>query len=170
LTWFCSDRELTGGGTPVERYAARPDLDEREAVVARRISDARLSLQRARAVEVGRWIELEDVRSGAVVRVRSGKVSHDVARWDVLLCRVLQNDPASLWGPVMLYAPDEERELIVEVERLTGALGIAVDDRSEVIEGAALELMRFVRRAGAPRPPSSPSRAIRSSTGRPAGL
>jgi hypothetical protein len=25
LTWFCSDRELTGGGTPVERYA-RPDL------------------------------------------------------------------------------------------------------------------------------------------------
>jgi hypothetical protein len=144
LTWFCSDRELTGGGTPVERYAARPDLDEREAAVARRISDARLSLQRVRAVEVGRWIELENVRSGAIVRVRSGKVSHDVVRWDVLLCRVVRDNPASLWGPVVLYAPDEERELIVEVERLTGALGIAADDRSEALEGAALELMRFV--------------------------
>ena len=27
LTWFNSDRELPGGGTPIERYLARPDLE-----------------------------------------------------------------------------------------------------------------------------------------------
>jgi hypothetical protein len=146
LTWFCSDRELTGGGTPVERYAVRPDLDAREAAVARRIAGARLSLQRVRAMAAGRWIELEDLLSGVVVRVRSRKVSREAARWDVLLCRVVEDDPSSLWGPVMRYAPDEERELIGEVERLAGSLGIAidVDDGRRVMEVAALELMRFV--------------------------
>lgn len=146
LTWFCSDRELMGGGTPVERYAVRPDLDEREEAAARRIARARLSLQRVRAVVAGRWIELEDVLGGEVVRVRSGKVSREAARGDVLLCRVVEDDPPSLWGPVMLYAPDEERELIAEVRRLASALGIATDadDGRRVIEVAALELMRFV--------------------------
>ena len=110
--------------------------------MARKIAGAGLSLQRVRAVAAGRWIKLEDVLSGGVVRVRSGKV----ARWDVLLCRVVEDDPASLWGPVMLYAPDEERELIVEVERLAATLGLAidVDGGRRVIEVAALELMRYV--------------------------
>lgn len=154
LTWFCSDRELTGAGTPVERYAVRPDLDEREAAVARRIAGARLSLQRVRGVAAGRWIELEDVLSGEVVRVRSSKVSREVARWDVLLCRVVDDDLASLWGPVMLFTPDEERELIAEVVRLADAFGtpIDVDGGRRVFEVAALELMRFVppRRCAAP--------------------
>ncbi len=154
MTWFCSDRELAGAGTPVERYAVRPDLDEREAAVARRIAGARLSLQRVRGVAAGRWIELEDVLSGEVVRVRSGKVSREVARWDVLLCRVVEDDLASLWGPVMLFTPDEERELIAEVVRLADAFGtpIDVDGGRRVFEVAALELMRFVppRRCAAP--------------------
>jgi hypothetical protein len=62
------------------------------------------------------------VVGGEVVRVRSGKVSREAARWDVLLCRVVEDEPASLWGPVMLYAPDEARALMVEVARLAGAL------------------------------------------------
>src|SRR5574337_493078 len=34
VTWFISDRELSaGGGTPIERYLARPDLDPSEREV-----------------------------------------------------------------------------------------------------------------------------------------
>jgi SEC-C motif len=144
--WVCSDRELAGGGTSAQRYAARAELDTRERYVAARIADARLGLQRVRAVEPGRWIELEHVLSGEVVRVRSGEVSREAARWDVLLCRVMDDDRApSLWGPVLFYAPDEEPELVAELERLADAHGVAGPDRlAGVFRVAALELMRFV--------------------------
>ena len=145
-TWFCSDRELAGGGTPAERYAARTDIDARERGVATRIAQACLSLQRVRAVEAGRWIELEDVLSGAAVRVQSETVSREAARWDVLLCRVMSDERMpSLWGPVQFYAPAEETELVAELERLADAHGIAAGDNrlGRVFRVAALELMRF---------------------------
>lgn len=147
ITWFCSDRQLAGGGTPSERYAARSDLDARERGVAARIVRACVSLQRVRAVDAGRWIELEDVLSGSVVRVSSAEVSREAARWDVLLCRVMDDEgSSSLWGPALFYAPDEEPELIAELERLADAHGIAGgDDRlGQVFRVAALDLMRFV--------------------------
>lgn len=147
LTWFCSDREFAGGGTPSERYAARVDIDARERDVAVRIAAARLSLQRVRAAQAGRWIELEDVLDESVVRVRSDNVSREVGRWDVLLCRLMDGEEApSLWGPVMLFAPAEEPELTAELERLADAHGIHGDsDRfARVLHVAALELMRFV--------------------------
>ena len=147
LTWFCSDREIEGGDTPAQHYAARVDIDERERAVAARIASARLSLQRVRAAEPGRWTELEDVLNGALVRVRSGDVSREAARWDVLLCRVMNDGRVpSLWGPVLFYAPDEEPEVLAELERLAGAYGAAADpDRlGGVFRLAALELMRFV--------------------------
>ncbi|MGH2847529.1 MAG: hypothetical protein ACRDL0_16180 [Thermoleophilaceae bacterium] len=147
LTWFCSDRESAGGDTPVQRYAARADIDERERDVARRIADARLSLQRVHAAEPGRWIELEDVLSGVLVRVRSGEVSREAARWDLLLCRVMDDDQVpSLWGPVLFYAPGEEPELLTELERLADAHGIGTgrERLGGVFRLAALELMRFV--------------------------
>lgn len=147
LTWFCSDRELAGGGTPSERYAARLDIDARERDVAVRIAAARLSLQRVRAAQAGRWIELEDVLDESVVRVRSADVSREVVRWDALLCRLMDGEEMpSLWGPVMLFAPAEEPELTAELERLADAHGIHGDsDRfARVLHVAALELMRFV--------------------------
>lgn len=147
ITWFCSDRELAGGQTPTERYAARPDIETREREVAGRIAAARLSLRRVRGVEAGRWIELEDVLDGSVVRVHSGEVSREAAPWDVLICRVMGGDPtASLWGPVLFYAPGEEPELTAELERLADAHGIpAGSDRfARAFRAAALELMRFV--------------------------
>lgn len=145
-TWLCSDRELTGGGTPAERYAAREDLHVRERAVAARIAGARLSLQRASAVHAGHWLELEDVLAGSRVRVRSAEVSRRAARWDVLLCRVMPDDHgASLWGPAVFFAPDEEPELIAEVERLAAAHRLRADrdGMSAVFRLAALELMRF---------------------------
>jgi hypothetical protein len=147
ITWFCSDRELVEGGTPSERYAARTDIDARERDVATRIARACLSLQRVRAVEAGRWIELEDVLSGSAARVRSAEVSREAARWDVLLCRLMDDEGLlSLWGPALFYAPDEEPELIAELERLADAHGIAGgDDRlGRVFRVATLDLMRFV--------------------------
>ncbi len=143
-TWFCSDRELASGETPAERYAARPEVDAHERAVAARIAAARLSLQRVCSAEAGRWIELEDVLSGAVVRVRSGDVSRDATRWDILLCRVMDDDwIPSLWGPALFYKPDEEPDLLAELERLARAYRIpAGSDR--VFRAAALELMRFV--------------------------
>jgi hypothetical protein len=143
-TWFCSDRELACGETPAKRYAARTDVDARERDVAARIAAARLSLQRVRGMETGRWIELEDVLSGAMVRVRSGDVSREATRWDILLCRVMEDDwIPSLWGPALFYKPDEEPELLAELERLASAHRIRAGT-DHVFRAAALELMRYV--------------------------
>lgn len=143
-TWFCSDRELACGETPAAHYAARSDIDAREGDVAARIAAARLSLQRVHDVEAGRWIELEDVLSGAIVRVRSGDVSREATRWDILLCRVMDDHwIPSLWGPALFYKPDEEPELLAELDRLAGAHRISADS-GRMFRAAALELMRFV--------------------------
>ena len=167
VTWFCSDRELACGETPAASYAARSDIDVRERDVAARIAAARLRLQRVRSVEAGRWIELEDVLSGAVTRVRSGDVSREATRWDILLCRVMEDDLiSSLWGPVQFYRPDEEPDLLAECERLAGVHRMPIG--SDCLFGAAaLELMRFVPagRCAA----SSRLRATRSSTAGRAG-
>ncbi len=123
--------------------------------VATQIAQACLSLQRVRAVELGCWIELEDVLSGSAVRVRSGEVSREAARWDVMLCRVMNDGRMlSLWGPVLFYAPDEETELIAELERLAYAHGIAAGDNrlGRALRVAALELMRFVPRSRSIKP------------------
>src|SRR6266498_5729933 len=98
-TWFHNDRELAGGGTPAERYAARPELpaDEREA--ASRIATARLGLYRVLAVEPGRALTLECLLDGTRIGVRSPHVSRDAIRWDILLGRVMEGETASLWGP-----------------------------------------------------------------------
>jgi SEC-C motif len=144
VTWFCSDRELACGETPAASYAARTDIDTHERDVATRIAAARLGLQRVRGVEAGRWIELEDVLSGAVVRVRSADVSREATRWDILLCRVMEDDSIpSLWGPVLFYKPDEEPDLLAECRRLAGVHRVPIgSDRA--FRAAALELMRFV--------------------------
>jgi hypothetical protein len=148
--WFHNDRRLPSGGTPAERYAARDDLpsDEREA--ASRIAAARLGLYRVLAVEPGRWIALADIVCGARVRVQSANVSREAVRWDILLGRVMVGEPQSLWGPVRLFKPDDEPELLAELRRLAGVGGDGSDegmDLSAAFTDGALELMRF-------RPPS----------------
>ena len=147
LTWFNSDRELSGGGAPVERYLARSDLDSVEREVAGRIAAARLGLYRVRAVVPGHSLELENLLTGALIAVASQTVSCEVVRWDVVLCRVMPGETvATLWGPVLVYAPDEETELLAELERLAAAYGLSCDPAglSEVFRSASRELLRFV--------------------------
>ena len=147
LTWFNSDRELSGGGAPVARYLARRDLDPDEREVAERIAAARLGLYRVRAVVPGHSLELENLLTGALIAVASQTVSCEVVRWDVVLCRVMPGEPvATLWGPVLVYAPDEEAELLAELERLAAAYGFSRDPAglSEVFRLASRELLRFV--------------------------
>lgn len=145
-TWFNSDRELPGGGTPAERYAVRTDIptDEREA--ASRIAAAMLGLHRVLAVEPGHWIMLEDIVRGTRARVRSVNVSGDAVRWDILLGRVMDGEPQSLWGPVRFFEPDDEGELLAELRRLAavdGDDGEEDADLSVAFREGALELMRF---------------------------
>jgi hypothetical protein len=147
LTWFNSDRELSGGGAPVAHYLARPDLDPDEREVAERIAAARLGLYRVRAVVPGHSLELENLLTGALIAVTSQTVSCEVVRWDVVLCRVMSSDTvATLWGPVLVYAPDEEAELLAELERLAAAYGLSRDPAglSDVFRLASRELLRFV--------------------------
>lgn len=144
--WFHSDRELPGGGTPAERYAARSDLRAEEREAARRIASANLGLHRVLAVEPGHWIELEDLVFGRRTRVRSASVSREAVRWDILLGRVMAGDPESLWGPVRLFAPDEEPELLAELRRLAGVDNAGAHANAEfevAFRRQALELMRF---------------------------
>jgi SEC-C motif len=147
LTWFNSDRALSGGGTPIARYLACPDLAPAEREAGERIAAARLGLHRVKAVVPGRSLELEDVLTDALVPVASQTVSREVVRWDVVLCRLMPGDPpATLWGPVLVYAPDEEAELRAELARLADAHGLSHDPAglSEVFRVASRELLRFV--------------------------
>jgi hypothetical protein len=147
LTWFNSDRELPGGGTPVERYLARPDLDPGERAVAERIAAARLGLHRVHAVVPGRSVELEAVLTGSSTLAASQTVSQEVLRWDLVLCRVMPGEPvATLWGPVLVYSPDEEPELLTELGRLADAHGLSRDPAglAEVFRVASRDLLRFV--------------------------
>src|SRR6266852_8243157 len=92
-SWFHNDRELVGGGTPAERYAARPDLPHAERAAAARIAFARLGLYRVLAVAPGRSLALEEIASGPHIEVRSPDVSRDAVRWDILLARVMEGEP-----------------------------------------------------------------------------
>src|SRR5206468_11316936 len=70
-TWFHNARELAGGATPAERYAARPDLPPGERGAALRIATARLGLYRVLAVAPARSLTLEEIPTGGRIEVRS---------------------------------------------------------------------------------------------------
>ena len=145
-TWFHNDRELARGGTPAARYAARPELPASERDAAARIADARLGLYRVLAVEPGRSLALEAVIGGSRIEVRSPHVSREAVRWDVLLARVMEGDPPSLWGPARFFEPCEEPELRAELARLAGSPVDELDEQAwaSTFRRHALELMRFI--------------------------
>jgi hypothetical protein len=120
-TWFHNDRELASGGTPAQRYAARPNLPAPERSAAERIASARLGLYRVLAIEAGRKLTLEELVDGPRLEVRSPHVSREAIRWDIVLARVMGGDPPSLWGPTRFFEPCEEAELRAELARLEGA-------------------------------------------------
>ena len=139
------DRQLPGGGTPLERFAELSALDDVERAAARTLTQARLGLWRVRAVEPGLSIDLEEVVGDRVVRVHSQNVSRGTARWDVLLGRVIEGaQDHELWGPAAIFTAAEEEEIVAEVERLADERSIPP---SAVFRSCAAELLRF-------RPPS----------------
>jgi SEC-C motif/Protein of unknown function (DUF2384) len=143
--WFHNDRELSDGATPAERYAALADLGEDERAAACRLAGARLGLHRVIAVEPGSWLALENIVDRTRVRVRSQNVSCETIRWDILLGRVMDGDPPSLWGPTRFFEPCDEPELLAELERFArgGDQHPPAPDLSLALRSHALELMRF---------------------------
>jgi SEC-C motif-containing protein len=111
--WVLNDRQLPGGGTPAERYAAREDLSDQERDIARRIAAARLGLLRVLRVMPGRWIELQDLAHGStLVRVISHDVSRSAQPNSLLVGRLMDGPPApSLWGPVGFLTRESGSEL-----------------------------------------------------------
>jgi hypothetical protein len=143
--WFHNDRELAGGGTPAERYASRRELPPAERTAASRIATARLGLYRVLAVEPGRSLVLEEVVGGSRIEVSSPHVSREAVRWDILLARVMEGNPPSLWGATRLFEPREELELRAELARLAGSPTDELDERvlAAAFRRHSLELMRF---------------------------
>jgi hypothetical protein len=120
LHWLLLDRELSGGGTPAQRYAALPELSVSDREIAARVADARPGIHRVVACDPGHGLVLEDVVRGGRRRVCSATISRTAVVWDVLIARVMTNpDHASLWGPVAVFAPDEEDELVDELRQLS---------------------------------------------------
>jgi hypothetical protein len=135
------DRALAGGGTPAERFARLPTLNDAERAAASALSHARLGLWRARAVRAGVSIELEEVIGERVVAVNSDRVSRSTARWDVLLCRVIEGPGGhELWGPAAIFDAAEEEEIVAEVERLARERSLAT---MSVFRACAAELLCF---------------------------
>ena len=148
VTWFHNDREVRGGGTPAERYAARSELPAHERAAALRIASASLGVYRVLAVEPGDSLLLADIVGGGRVRVRSTRVSCEAVRWDILIGRVMNGEPPTLWGPTRFLEPSDEPDLIAELERLAGGSMLpAGNGVARVLGDHALELVRF-------RPPS----------------
>jgi hypothetical protein len=148
LCWLLIDRPLAdGGGPPAPRYAELPEISESDGALARRIAESGLGVHRVRDVSPGAWIDLENVLTGARVRVSSPNVSGQAVRWDVLVCRVMASDPTpTLWGGAAFYEPDEEPELLAEIERVATAWGLGTGPAGleEALRVGARELVCFI--------------------------
>jgi hypothetical protein len=148
LCWLLIDRPLAdGGGPPAPRYAELPGISESERALARRIAESGLGVHRVRDVSPGAWIDLENVLSGARVRVSSPNVSGEAVRWDVLLCRVMASGSTpTLWGGAAFYEPHEESELRAEIEAIATAWGLGTGPAGleEALRVGARELVCFI--------------------------
>jgi hypothetical protein len=124
-SWIFSDRELPGGGTAAQRYAARQDLQPDERDIAAQIAAARLGLLRVLRVMPGHWIELYDVTGGDdVVRVVSHGVSRSARPGVILVGRLMDGPPApTLWGPVGFLDREPARELAALLKTHADSLG-----------------------------------------------
>lgn len=148
--WFHNDRELRDGLTPAELYSRRGDIDEDERLVASRIAGARLGIYQVVEVAPGTGMVLVDQIEGGKVRVVSRNVSREPVRWDLLLGRLMEGNPPTLWGATRIFKADEEEELFAELARLARAAG-AREDRAGLtttLSRGSLELFRY-------QPPSS---------------
>jgi len=148
-SWQLNDRELPGGGTPVQHYARLAELSGLERAIARRIASVRLALLRVRGSEPGRAIELEDVtRGSARARVVSHEVSSYVQANDMFVGHLMPGLPAaSLWGPMAMLDRRAGRELIDLLDERIALLGLDPYGDNVLgiaMESAALEVTRML--------------------------
>jgi hypothetical protein len=148
-SWQLNDRELPGGDTPAQRYAALDGLSDPERALAQRIASAHLALLRVRSTEPGRAIEIEDVtRDCARARVVSHDVSSCVRTNDMFVGHLMPGPPAmSLWGPMAMLDRRTGHELIDLLEERIAQLGL--DPHGDIVVGvamrsAALEVTRML--------------------------
>lgn len=140
-SWFLHERELPGGETPLERYAAEgPDASVRD--LAGLMAQAKLSLWRVSDVVPGRSITMEPYAGGERVRVRSANISKVVGVWDLILGR-LRPDVMELWGPSRCYSVHHEQELQRTIDRLADRLRIDPHDVDQVARRAPAGLLGF---------------------------
>ena len=139
--WFLHDRELSGGGTPLERYAdAGPDPRLRELAASH--ARAKLCFWRVLESQPGERLVIEPYAGGPTLTVQSQSVSREVARWDILLGR-LKPDSGEFWGPVRSYRPSDEDDLRHLIAQLAHRLGLDQDEPDEIARRAPAELFSF---------------------------
>jgi hypothetical protein len=139
--WFLHDRELPGGGTPLERYAgAGPDPRLREAAASH--AQAKLRFWRVLDAWPGERLMIEPYADGGTVAVESRNVSRNAARWDIILGR-LKPDSLDFWGPVRSYAARDEEDLRDLLAQLAHRLKLDQDEPDEIARRAPAELFRF---------------------------
>jgi SEC-C motif len=148
-SWQLNDRELSGCGTPAQRYAQLPGLTDPERAIARRIASAHLTLLRVRTTDPGRAIEIEDVTRGSVrARVASHEVASHVQTSDMFVGHLMPGPSAvSLWGPMTMLDRRTGRELIDLLDERIAVLGLdpCGDDVPGVaMRSAALEVTRVL--------------------------
>ncbi|MGH2862332.1 MAG: SEC-C metal-binding domain-containing protein [Solirubrobacteraceae bacterium] len=142
--WFLHDRELPGGGTPLECYAnAGPDPRLRELAASH--ANAKLRLWRVLESRPGERLAIEPYAGGRTLTVQSQNISRDVARWDILLGR-LKPDTGEFWGPVRSYAASDEDDLGHLLAQLGHRLGLDQDGPDQIARRAPAELFSFESR------------------------
>ena len=147
LGWLLIDRRLACGDTPARRYAGLSELPARERWLAGRIAASRLGVHRVIDAEPGAWMELEDVLSGTRARVDSPNVSEVAVRWHVLICRVERGGPVPvLWGGAAFYEPNEDAEILAELQQIAKAHGLSTDAAglAAALTAGAREMACFV--------------------------
>lgn len=147
-SWQLNDRELTGGGTPAQRYAQLAELTDPERAIARRIASAHLALVRVLSTQPGRAIEIEDLTRGcARARVVSHDVSAHVQTNDMFVGHLMSGPPAmSLWGPMVML--DREtgaglRDLLEDRIALLGLDPYGDDVLGVAMQSATLQVTRM---------------------------
>ncbi len=142
-SWFHSDRPTATGSTPVVMYAARSEIGAAERAEVAPMASARLGLYRVIAATAGSSIVLSDLLGERTVEVYSRDVSAAVARWDILLARLMEGhglDPPTLWASVRPMSDAEGEVVIAEIERIAGERG---GSASEALASRSLEIFRF---------------------------
>jgi hypothetical protein len=116
--WVMLDHELRRGATAAAAYAALPDLYPDDRATAARIATSRVALLRVVACRPGVGMDLHDVLRRSDLSVSSAGISTAANAGDLLVGRVMDGTPASLWGPAAVFDPRRAAVLLDRIAEL----------------------------------------------------